>query len=174
MMTMGTVQALEVVFGSAALVGLAFSFMNIRDARLDLRTLREAGVQNGRRWVARSMLFLESVRAAIQLIHISIALIAMSMEPGPRVELPPKIALYTGLIQWGLIVSAALVSVLSIAAWAWRKWYPLEPVATPDGAVLASIDESLSRLADRSDEAEVRRLGNPGGGQDVARDRSGG
>jgi len=122
-----TVQFLEVLFGAVAALGLAFSFMNMRDAVRDLAWLRETGQRNGRRWVAISMLFLESVRAAIQLIHISIAGLAATMLPGP--EPPPgaltaREALFGDLIVWGLIASAGLVSVLSIGAWAWRRWFP--------------------------------------------------
>jgi hypothetical protein len=121
-----TVQTLEVVFGAAALVGLLFSAVNIRDATLDLRALRAAAIRNGRRWVALSMLFLESIRAAIQLIHIAIAYLAMTLPAGagPPPGTPARVLLYGDLIAYGLIASAALVSVLSVGAWAWRRWFP--------------------------------------------------
>lgn len=172
---MGNAEALEVVFGLLAVLGLIFSYLNIRDTTSDLAAMRGLGIRNGRHFVAKHLLLAESVRAGIQLIHLAIAIMAGALAASPPSPpgLPLKVVVTNYLITYGLILSAAMVGVLSAHAWWWRRAFPAVPQVTPDGAVLASIDESLGRLADRADEAEDRRVENPHGDLDIARDHNG-
>jgi hypothetical protein len=124
----------ELVFTLTAVAGLFFSFLNFRHTLGDMRALRAMGIRNGRRFVAVHFLLGESIRAAIQLIHLVIGGLAMDLPNAPAsppgFDRPLKVDIYAYSILYGLIVSAALVGLLSAHAWWWRRHYP---IGRPDG-----------------------------------------
>jgi len=95
----GTWSALELIWTGLALVGLAFSGVNIRDRVLDLLSL--GGRKNGRRRLALGDIRREAVRIVYYLAAIVSGVLAGGQASPPG-----------GLTPAGLVIVSALVLML--------------------------------------------------------------
>jgi hypothetical protein len=119
----GNVADIEIVWTVIALFGLIFSLFNVREAFIDRKVLRIAGIKNGRKMIADYSLVSEMARASIQLIFLTIGLLAMTYPDPPDsvIDRPWNLVLIGIVFRWGLIISALLISIKSYLAWRLRN-----------------------------------------------------
>ena len=107
----GSVSDIEIFWTLIATLGLCFSFYTIREASGDWLTIRDSGIGNGRKLLARSTLLSEWGRAVVQSIFLVIGVLAMFTPEAPNAsEGPWYVVAIRVLITWGLISSSILIS----------------------------------------------------------------
>lgn len=118
----GTISDIEIMFGLIALFGLIFSLYNVREAQEDIGYLRERNIGNGRMKIAVFARRAEIARATIQSIFVMLAIMAMLFPDQPSLPNEPlKLVIYRFLFVWGLMISAALLSLKSYWNWHLRR-----------------------------------------------------
>lgn len=126
--TYGSIEDIEIVWTLVAALGLGYSLLNIRDAKIDLSYLREMRVINGRLLVAKANLLTESLRAVIQAIFLVIGLLAMTLVTSTPDNLSWNQLAISMAVRWGLITASILLTAKTIIARRLRKqvveWRP--------------------------------------------------
>ena len=112
----GSVSDIEILWILVALTGLAVTSFNLRDAYNDFLFLRENGIFNGRRAVAKTTLYTESTRFVIHSIFLTIGVLAGLLPEAPdTLDLPAIQVAIGAAIRWGLIIGGVLLMSQSIA-----------------------------------------------------------
>lgn len=118
----GSVEDIEVLWSIIAIVGACFSVYNIREAYRDLRALSYEAARNGRGKFGRLLLKNEIARLIIQLIFLTIGILAMTVTSGGTPPGTPLNLIILGIIfRWGLITASLLVSLISFWAYQTRR-----------------------------------------------------
>jgi hypothetical protein len=111
----------EILWSVAAAIGLAFSLYNFYQTFLDFRALKERGIENGRRLLAKSSVVLEGLRSLIQFGFLFVGVWAMVFIPKLQVPLPTNYAIYAYASRYIFLASAILLTVKTLVAWYTRK-----------------------------------------------------
>lgn len=107
----GDVSDIEVVWTLIALAGFLLSIYNVRHAQRDRVWLRNLHADpNGRGKIATTQLCLELSRGVVQLIFVTIGVLAMLVPDARQTDLPLVYVLLGAFFRWGLIVSASLIT----------------------------------------------------------------
>lgn len=115
----GSVSDIEIFWVVLVFCGLLFSLYNVKEARADQKALKEAGVANGRGKIAQFAVRSEMARTAIQLIFLTIGILAMFLAETPdSLDQPWHLTAIGFAFRWGLITAAALITLKSY--WSWR------------------------------------------------------
>jgi hypothetical protein len=118
----GTVSDVELVWTIIATVGAGFSIYNLRDALKDRAALKRLHNRNGRWLLANFAIRAEAARLAIQLIFLTIGILAMLIVDAPdQLHQPPLIVALGIVFRWGLIVSALLLTLKSYWGYSLRR-----------------------------------------------------
>jgi len=118
----GNASWLELIWTLIAAFGIVFSIYNSKQSWGDLKSLKQRGIGNGRRIIANLGFKMELVRGIIQGIFIAIGVVAMTFPAPPDFGPQPlHLLLYRHLFTYGLVVSAALLSLKSYWNWSARR-----------------------------------------------------
>lgn len=169
----GTISDIEIIWIALALFGLFYSTRNALEANKDCKTLKRAGVRNGRRKIALTVRFQDAARAAIHSIFATIGFLAALLpDPPNQLNLPWKQQVVSVLIRWGLIFGSAILVAQSFASNRLRKEL-LERERAEAEELLASekLQASMDKLITYADEADARRLSGDHAERDVAREK---
>lgn len=109
----GAVSDIEILWTLISLIGLLFSFYNIKESRQDLAVLRERHIRNGRWRIAVTALRAELGRAIIQGINVTIGIFAMTFPEPPSAAEPLKVQVFRFIFQWGFILSSFILTLKS-------------------------------------------------------------
>jgi hypothetical protein len=105
------VQVPELIWIAATLGVLWFKFLNVRDARTDLKLLKESKLNHFREVVATSILYTDSARAVVALLYLGIGIEALFENPHD----PHK-------IDFGYMYFAGSLFA-SVFIFLWTAWY---------------------------------------------------
>lgn len=142
--TYGTISDIELMWTLIALAGASFSVWNIKESRRDLAALRESKIGNGRYQIATQSLRAEIITFAIQLIHISIGIVAMTLREYPAtLQEPLKLVIFRFLFTWGLIAVGTMLLLKSYWNYQLRR-YLLQQVVE-EGTYLHETKEEIAR-----------------------------
>lgn len=118
----GYVSDIEIMWVLIALFGAVFSAHNLNESRKDLAILKERGITNGRQKIAKTGFRAEVARLTVQVIFITVGIIAMTFQDPPAVVHEPlKLMLFRFIFQWGFIVGSAMLSLSSYWNWSLRR-----------------------------------------------------
>jgi hypothetical protein len=124
LLSLNTVQPIEVFWVLIALIGMGFSVSNLVASQRSVRFLKSKRILNGRVRLAKNSRITEFVRLLIQSIEIMIGVLAMTLAPGPDVStLPPKIRISSYAIEYGLIGIAILTLFQSFNSFRLRRYF---------------------------------------------------
>lgn len=107
----GSVEDIELLWTIIAFVGLVFSLINFADAYKDCKYLAARGITNGRILVAKTNLWTEGMRGAIQTIFLVIGVLALMIESPPQTKLTTAQFLIGIVIRWGIITASLLLTI---------------------------------------------------------------
>lgn len=110
----GSVSDIEIAWVLIALVGLAYSLFNVREALADIDWLETNKISNGRRQLAKYQLAAECLRSAVQLLFVTVGILAMFVPETPDMLALPTLQVVLGfLIRWGLITASIMLTIKS-------------------------------------------------------------
>lgn len=110
----GTVEDIEILFTVLATIGAGFSLFSTIEAIKDYGAISRAGISNGRRLLAWTSVHNEVARFIIQLIFVTLGILAMLLPGAHDVALPTLQVVFGAVFRWGLITSSALLMYKSI------------------------------------------------------------
>lgn len=111
----GSVGDIEILFTVLASVGAAFSIFSTVEAIRDYGAITSAGISNGRRLLAWTSVHSETARLIIQLIFLTLGVLAMFLpEVPPQIHLPTLQFVFGEVFRWGLITASGLLMYKSI------------------------------------------------------------
>ena len=117
----GSVSDIEIVWTLIAFAGICFSSYNIWDALSNYRALPPQ-IQNGRRALAKLYVYMEATRITILSIFFTIGVFAFTLKDGvDQTSLPLKIAIFSAILRWGLVISGLLILFQSYANYRVRR-----------------------------------------------------
>lgn len=118
----GTVSDIEILFSLISFIGAAFSIFSSYEAIKDYQALNKAKIGNGRRLLAWTSVQTEIARVIIQLIFLTIGILAATIaEMPPQLHLPLEVVIFGFIFRWGLILSSLLLMYKSILAYLVRQ-----------------------------------------------------
>jgi hypothetical protein len=123
-LSLHTVQPVEVFWALIAVIGLGFSISNLVAAQRSIRFLKSKLILNGRVVLAKDSRLTESVRFLIQSIEVMIGALAMTLAPGPDISnLPWRVRATSFAIEYGLIGIAILTLFQSFNSFRLRRFF---------------------------------------------------
>lgn len=106
-MSWGTVDLVELIWTLAAVPGWISWALNLRSAYRSLRAVRDAGITNGRRMVARYMVRKSWIMVQLSGVFILIGAVAMVRPAGPGAQQwdIPRVVLTVALLAAPVMIS---------------------------------------------------------------------